>query len=153
MNSKITTRPPRSKGLAHIALRMLNLEAPSPRSNTPAGADTPAPLPSQLPRMVVDPLLPLADAAAAGRSRRARSSDVGAEEMEAMLRAVIARLALTVDERYLPTHDARSREHSNRIRASVLECVTALERINQAVVHEFGCRRPPSAIPRETPPR
>ncbi len=142
MNSNFTSRTPRSKGLAHVALRMLNLEAPSPRSGAPVLSDLPAAPPSQLPRMVVDPLLPLEDAAAAVRARRTRSSDVSAEEMEAMLRAVIARLTLTVDERYLPTHDARSREHSNRIRASVLECVTALEHINQSLVHEFGGRGP-----------
>jgi hypothetical protein len=142
MNSNFTSRTPRSKGLAHVALRMLNLEAPSPRSTAQGLTESAAVPSSQLPRVVVDPLLPLDDAAAAVRARRTRSSDVSSEEMEAMLRAVIARLTLTVDERYLPTHDARSREHSNRIRASVLECVTALEHINQSLVHEFGSRRP-----------
>jgi hypothetical protein len=146
MNSNASSRTPRPKGLANIALRMLNLEAPLPRSTRaglPAAEGFGLSRPSQLPRVTVDPLQPLADAAAQVRAHRPRLHDVHADEMDAILRAVIARLNLTVDERYLPTHDARSREHSNRIRTSVLECVAALEHLDTAVVHEFGRRRLP----------
>lgn len=166
MNSNISSRPPRSKGLAHVALRMLNLEAPLPR----AGAEVPAhALPEPVApasRRVADPLLPLADAAAAMRrhrpradvghaeGRRAEGSDLESDpaEMGAMLKAVIARLRLTVDERFLPSHDERSREHAHRIRASVLECVAALEHLDQGLGQTSGSRRPArgAALP---PPR
>lgn len=65
------------------------------------------------------------------------SSEVAIEDLDILLRAVKARLTLTVGDAPGP----RAHDDAARVRASVLECVAALDQLHTTMTHELARRR------------
>jgi hypothetical protein len=110
--------------------------APEPRpANSQAGIDliaTPQTRREAEDRGIEAGVAPLARA-----SQAQPSSGVAIEDWDILLSAVKARLTLTVgEEPGLRVHD-----DAGRVRASVLECVAALDQLHTTMTHELDRRR------------
>jgi diguanylate cyclase (GGDEF)-like protein len=71
-----------------------------------------------------------------------RSRDVAVEDWDALMNAVKARLESAVADLPLDAPERASRRSAEFIRSSVLECVTALDHLHSALLHELSrCRQ------------
>ena len=109
------TGAPMVQNLAHAALTMLTSRSPMPEPTTqPPEATTAA--------IDMPPGLP---------------TDVAFGDWDDLFRAVKARLTLIVGEQLAAPTEPQVLETAGRIRASVLECVAALDQLQTTLTHEF----------------
>jgi hypothetical protein len=68
-------------------------------------------------------------------------TDIAGDDWDVLFRAVIARLRRTAAAQPSVTNDEHALEVSSRLRADVLDCVTALEQLHDTMSHHLARQR------------
>jgi diguanylate cyclase len=132
------TRAPKVESVSHTALTTPNSAdlMPGPKSHLAEAGSAAAHRPwstTEVDRIGLDTFAPLSRTAP-----KDLPSDVSIRDWDVMLRAVKARLRLTVGERLGAPHEPQVRDAVGRVQASVLECVAALDQLHATLTHELS---------------